>query len=111
KASLTISKQRPSIRYSFRLWRESRLSGLIRTAAIAILFLTIAGFAGLSAQASTFTVINTNDSGAGSLRQAIIDANTHPGFDEVKFNIPGLGGVRTITLASSLPWITDPIKI
>src|SRR5262249_49618506 len=27
---------------------------------------------------NTYTVTNTNDSGAGSLRQAIIDSNTHP---------------------------------
>jgi len=28
--------------------------------------------------AATFTVTNTNDSGAGSLRQAILDANANP---------------------------------
>src|SRR5687768_9904507 len=44
------------------------------------------------AHAATFVVTNTNDSGAGSLRQAIIDANNSPGFDNITFNIPG-GGV------------------
>jgi hypothetical protein len=29
---------------------------------------------------ATFTVTNTNDSGAGSLRQAILDANASPGI-------------------------------
>ncbi len=32
---------------------------------------------------ATYTVTNTNDSGAGSLRQAIIDANATPGTDTI----------------------------
>src|SRR6185503_18088522 len=48
-----------------------------------------------AAPAATFTVINTNDSGAGSLRQAIIDANTNPGLDTISFNIGS--GPQTIT--------------
>lgn len=40
------------------------------------------------AQSATFTVTNTNDSGAGSLRQAITDANTSYLPDIVAFNIP-----------------------
>jgi parallel beta-helix repeat protein len=40
------------------------------------------------AQATTFPVNNTNDSGAGSLRQAIIDANNNTGPDNIAFNIP-----------------------
>ncbi|MDQ2922520.1 MAG: hypothetical protein M3R52_13030, partial [Acidobacteriota bacterium] len=38
--------------------------------------------------AATFTVSNTDDSGAGSLRQAIIDANVSAGTDVISFNIP-----------------------
>jgi hypothetical protein len=34
---------------------------------------------------STFTVLNLHDSGPGSLRQAILDANAHPGADTVRF--------------------------
>jgi hypothetical protein len=41
--------------------------------------------------ANTFTVTNTNDSGGGSLRQAILDANTNGGADVIDFNIPGNG--------------------
>ena len=37
---------------------------------------------------NTHTVINTNDSGQGSLRQAITDANRRVGPDTVIFNIP-----------------------
>lgn len=69
----------------------------------------ILGFCG-AANAVVFKVTNTNDSGPGSLRQAILDANALAGADEIHFNIPG-GGVKTITLNSSLPWITDSLKI
>jgi hypothetical protein len=64
----------------------------------------------LDAGAMTFTVVNTNDSGTGSLRQAILNANTNAGLDIVSFNIPG-AGVHTITLASDLPTITSPVTI
>jgi hypothetical protein len=60
--------------------------------------------------ATTFTVTNTNDSGAGSVRQAIIDANNTSGADTINFNIPG-SGVHTITPASELPAITGPVTI
>jgi RHS repeat-associated protein len=59
---------------------------------------------------ATFTVTNTNDSGAGSLRQAILDANRRRGADMIVFNIGG-GGVQTIRLRSPLPTITDPVTI
>src|SRR5262249_30566453 len=52
------------------------------------------------ASAATFTVTNTNDSGAGSLRQAILDANAAAG-GTVAFNIPTTP--RTIVLSTSLP--------
>jgi len=51
---------------------------------------------------ATFSVLNTDDSGLGSLRQAILDANANPGFDEVDFNIPG-DGVHTIAPLTLLP--------
>jgi hypothetical protein len=59
---------------------------------------------------STFTVINTNDSGAGSLRAAISAANASIGNDTIAFNIPG-AGVHTIQPLSALPAITDPLTI
>src|SRR5438128_722268 len=59
---------------------------------------------------STFTVLNTNDSGAGSLRQAILDANAAAGADVINFNIGG-GGVQTISPTSILPQITSPVTI
>lgn len=60
--------------------------------------------------AAVFTVLNTNDSGAGSFRQALLDANAAAGPDTVAFNIPG-SGVHTITLTSLLPNITSPVLI
>jgi hypothetical protein len=62
------------------------------------------------ASAATFTVDNTNDSGAGSLRQAMLDANTTMGDDTIDFAIPG-AGVHTITVSTNLPTITDPVVI
>ncbi len=49
--------------------------------------------------AATFTVTNTNDSGPGSLRQAILAANANPG-STVAFSIGS--GVRTIRPLSTL---------
>lgn len=58
---------------------------------------------------ASFTVTNTNDSGAGSLRQAILDANTLGGADTITFSIGS--GVQTIVLSSILPSITDTVTI
>ena len=62
------------------------------------------------ALADTFTVTNINDTGTGSFRQAITDANNHSGIDTIAFNIPGTG-VHTITPATALPNITDAVII
>jgi parallel beta-helix repeat protein len=61
---------------------------------------------------STYLVTNTNDSGGGSLRQAILDANNHGGFDTIAFNIPGQNNVpHTIRPTSPLPAVSDPVVI
>ena len=67
-------------------------------------FLAMA-LAAASLPAATFTVTNTNDSGPGSLRQAILDANANSGPDTIAFNITG-SGVHTISPASALPAIS-----
>ena len=59
---------------------------------------------------ATYTVINTNDSGAGSLRQAIIDANANAGSDTIDFTVGGVGP-HIINLLSALPTITDTVII
>jgi Ca2+-binding RTX toxin-like protein len=62
---------------------------------------------GTSAQAADFTVSNLNDSGPGSLRQAILDASSAPGADRILFQstLSGqitLGGELTITDATEV---------
>jgi Bacterial Ig-like domain (group 3) len=59
---------------------------------------------------STFTVLNADDSGTGSLRQAILDANGATGMNTIAFNIPGTG-VHTIAPLSALPTVTAPVII
>ena len=72
-----------------------------------LLCLTMCGLAmGLSvsdAHAATFTVSNTSDAGAGSLRQAILDANAAAGDDFI--DATGVNG--TIFLASALPDLSN----
>ena len=62
---------------------------------------------------ATFTVINTNDSGAGSLRQAILDANASAGPDAIKFDITSTEGAgpHTIAPVTLLPAITDAVIV
>jgi len=55
---------------------------------------------------ATFGVTNTNDSGPGSLRQAILDANAAPGSDVITITATG-----TVQLQSALPTITDPVSL
>ena len=59
---------------------------------------------------ATFTVLNTNNAGANSLRTAINNANAAAGTDTIVFNIPG-AGVQTINLTSNLPTITGNVLI
>ncbi|HSQ74642.1 MAG TPA: right-handed parallel beta-helix repeat-containing protein, partial [Bacteroidota bacterium] len=63
---------------------------------------------------SIIWVVNTDDIGPGSLRQAIADANTHSGADTILFAIPMTDpgyhpspGVWTIKPASPLPALAD----
>lgn len=63
-------------------------------------------------------VTNTNDSGIGSLRDAINWANTNPGKDTIRFNIPTTDpGYDTVTRSftirptSALPIISDSVVI
>lgn len=73
----------------------------------------IAGIAALAggvapADAATFTVTNLGDSGTGSLRQALIDANGAAGADTVDFQA-GLTG--TILLTTGQLDITDSVTV
>lgn len=57
---------------------------------------------------ATFTVLNLGDSGDGSLRQAVLDANALPGADDIRF-ADGLQG--TIALTGGQLSITDHLTI
>ncbi len=62
---------------------------------------------------TTFTVTNTDDSGAGSLRQVIEDANSNNNdteMDTIAFDIPG-SQVHTIGVESALPEIQEMLTI
>ena len=55
---------------------------------------------------NTFMVTNINDSGPGSLREAIADANANPGADLISVSANG-----TLLLLSPLPVVTDSVTI
>jgi hypothetical protein len=59
---------------------------------------------------TTYIVTNTNDTGVGSFRRAITDANANAGLDRIVFNIPG-GTVHTIMPLTTFPNITDSVII
>ena len=65
---------------------------------------------GSVARADTYTVTSADDDGPGTLRQAILDANAHPGLDVIVFNME-LGASTTIQPLTPLPTITDSVTI
>ena len=73
------------------------------------LSLVVAGlaFAATPAHAATFPVTNENDSGEGSLREALIDAEASAGPDDITF----APGVDSIVLTSVLPVVDHPVRI
>ena len=72
-------------------------------------FLVIAA---VSVNAETINVTNTNDSGTGSLRAAIIAANANISFTNILINIPGSSGVeRVINVPTSYPAFTSPVEV
>jgi len=88
-----------------------RALSTVRAKTALLAALVVAGLAAPArSTANTYTVTNTLDSGAGSLRQAIMDANANTGADTIAFNIP-VAGVQTITPATALPKITGAVTI
>src|SRR6266540_1794731 len=77
-----------------------------RAAVLALFFAGITLLGTSAASAATITVINTNDSGPGSLRQALSDANNG---DTINFN-SSLNGQR-ITLTSGQLVVNRNLKI
>lgn len=66
--------------------------------------------ANFAAARQSFLVTNNNNHGAGSLREAIINANATLGADTITFNIPG-PGAKVISLLTALPEITEQVVI
>ena len=56
--------------------------------------------------AATFTVTNNNNTGAGSLRDAVAQSNTSPGPDTIDFAVTG-----TIVLTTGQMNINGPLTI
>ncbi|HEY9170964.1 MAG TPA: hypothetical protein VI136_01630 [Verrucomicrobiae bacterium] len=67
-------------------------------------------FLAANSRAATFAVTTTANSGAGSLRQAILDAGTTPGSDLIVFDLPG-SGPFTIAPLTALPAIQESLTI
>jgi len=85
-----------------QLTKEAPLKRFLVSSILVLAASTLAG--------ATFTVTNTSNSGAGSLRQAILDANGNVGLDTISFNITG-SGLHTIQPLSSGIFITDAVVI
>lgn len=60
--------------------------------------------------ATDLVVTNANDSGTGSLRQAILDANSLPNFNTIRFAIPGQFGAILLP-QTPYPDILAPVRI
>ncbi len=91
-----------------------RPSLLFKTALSHILRLNLLVFLGVlifnqHSYAAIFTVTNTNDAGAGSLRQAILDANLDAAQDVIEFDIGN--GLQTIQPLTPLPIIDNDLII
>ena len=82
--STRLSRSRNPLPSRFRATRKKSSVALV--ALLSAAFIVAAAVAGgPAAAANTLTVTNTNDSGAGSLRQAIADAASG---DTINFNLP-----------------------
>ena len=76
-----------------------------------VLAATLLALATVQARAATFTVTNTTDTVAGSLRAAVNLANAAGGADTIVFDSGVFNTPRTITLASGPITISSPITI
>ena len=87
--------------------RALSLTSTLTRPALLVFLATVFRF---GAEAAIFTVSNTSDSGPGSLRQAIDDANLAPDHDTIIFNIAGPTPVAIVP-TSPLPALTSPALI
>ncbi len=98
-------------------WFRATKVTLLVLGAIAVCLAAAASPGPPSAFAATFTVNSTADTYDGvcdgtncTLRESITAANANVGLDTISFNITaGPGTLKTITIASELPDVTDPV--
>jgi len=60
---------------------------------------------------AVFTVLNNNDSGAGSLRDALTQANVTVAADTINFDATFFSTPRTISLLTALPNVSQDVSI
>ena len=90
-------------------YHGSSASAILRNAGVAFFLGSVLLSTARKSEAATITVTNLNDSGAGSLRQAVLDSNASIGVrDTIDFET-GLTG--TITLTSGQMLIADTVSI
>jgi CSLREA domain-containing protein/uncharacterized repeat protein (TIGR01451 family) len=100
-----------------RRWWTKRFASLLMLLGGLAALLTLFGstFAsgpagsGAALAATTFEVNDPANSGPGTLRQAILDANSTPGADVITFNLGS--GTQTISPTSALPNLTETVTI
>src|SRR5258708_30360694 len=86
--------------------RRSRM--LLLATALGVIVILASGLNNARASA-VFTVTNTADSGLGSLRQAILDANATAGANTINFD-PSVTGTITL-MTGQLPDITNNLVV
>ncbi|MCW3096780.1 MAG: multicopper oxidase, type 2 [Chthonomonadaceae bacterium] len=91
---------------AFRTGKARRLSCRFVVSCLLFGLLVLASDRG--AKADTYVVTTLSDSGVGSLRQAILNANAHSGADMIVI-APGVTG--TISLMTALPVLSDDVEI
>jgi hypothetical protein len=84
--------------------RRGKMEWMALALLVAVWMFALISGAAIPAWGSTLTVTNTGDSGSGSLRQAITDANNMAGDDTIIFG-PGVEG--EIKVRSALPELSS----
>lgn len=88
---------------------DARARLVLRTLCLySLILLAILACSASFTMAATFTVTNTNDAGAGSLRQAVLDANAAAGADAIQFSFTS---PQTITLTSGELVVTQTLTV
>ncbi len=92
-----LKPQHKTLRFANTIEKGERLKQKIKIILImCVLSLFLASTSGMAQEATIRTVTNTNNSGPGSLRQAILDANSTPNYDVIVFGSAVFGSTPQI---------------